>query len=100
MFVVVILLVLIIMIVSLLIFANIINQKKSNSHERKIEYFRGYPTTGVTYPRPRPDTEKTLEELENEMLHLWADGYLPNQKTQDDVLKYAYQYYTSQHTSQ
>lgn len=100
MFVVVFLLVLIILIVALLIFAKINNQKKSNNNERKIEYFHGYPTTGVTYPKPRQDSEKTLEELENEMLHLWADGFLPNQKTQDDVLKYASQYYTSQHTSQ
>lgn len=56
MIVMVVLSVLIILIVSLLVFAKITlnNQKKESSYENKIEYFNGYPTTGVTYPKPLP----------------------------------------------
>ena len=99
MVVIVVLSVLVIVVASLLVFAKINNQKNCDN-QRKVEYFHGYPTTGVIYPKTKADSEKTIEELENEMLHLWVDGYIPNQKTQDDTLRYTSQYYASQHTPQ
>lgn len=53
MVVIIILSVLVIAVASLLIFAKINNQKNCDN-QRKVEYFHGYPTTGVTYPKPEP----------------------------------------------
>ena len=51
MVVIIVLSVLVIAVVSLLVFVKINNQK-NRDNQRKIEYFHGYPTTGVTYPKP------------------------------------------------
>ena len=51
MVVIIVLSVLVVIVASLLVFAKIYNQKR-HGNQRKIEYFHGYPTTGVTYPKP------------------------------------------------
>lgn len=58
-----------------------------------------YDFTHKNNRKPDISPKGSLEEFENEMLHLWVEGYLNQCKTQDDVLKFASNVYNKIHAT-
>lgn len=91
MVVIFVLLVLIVVIAGLLIFSHQSIKNQKEKEERKITNYHGHTVVNFSYPKPT--SKQSLEEFENDMLHLWAEGYFSQCKTQDEVLKYVSEIY-------
>lgn len=53
-----------------------------------------------TKPKKKSNKKPTLEEFENDFLHLHAEGYLLSSASVEEVIKYADEQYTKLYSSQ